>query len=205
MALRAISHPVRVALLELLAMDGPLTATQAGARLDESPANCSFHLRTLARYGFVEEAGGGTGRQRPWRIVSQVIEVPKDELGPAGRVISATLADLIWQREADQARTWQATRDQYPAQWRKAADEVHGLHFLTAAELAQFNRDVEELMSGYTERADPARRPAGTLPISMVLRTFPLRPPTDDAPTDDAPGHQPSDDEPPPGTEAGTP
>jgi len=193
-ALRAISHPVRIALLELLAMDGPLTATQAGARLDQSPANCSFHLRTLARYGFVEEAEGGTGRQRPWQIVPQVTEVRDDELGPAGRVASATLVDLIWQREADQARTWQATRDQYPAQWREAADETHGVLFVTAAELAQFNRDVKELISGYVERADPARRPAGTLPVSMVLRTFPLRPPTDEPTTDQ-----------PPGKEAGTP
>ena len=35
--------------------------------LGESPANCAFHLRTLAKYGFVEEAGGGRGRERPWR------------------------------------------------------------------------------------------------------------------------------------------
>jgi hypothetical protein len=33
--------------------------------LGESPANCAFHLRTLAKYGFVEEAGGGRGRERP--------------------------------------------------------------------------------------------------------------------------------------------
>jgi DNA-binding transcriptional ArsR family regulator len=193
-ALRAISHPVRVALLELLAMDGPLTATQAGARLDESPANCSFHLRTLARYGFVEEAERGTGRQRPWRIVPRVTEIRDDELGPAGRVASQALADVIRQREADQARTWQATRDQYPPQWREAADETHGLLFLTAAELAQFNRDVAGLIARYVERDDPARRPAGTLPVSMVRRTFPLRPPAD----------EPSSDE-PTGKETGTP
>ena len=48
-----------------------MTATQAGEALGESPANVSFHLRTLAKYGFVEEAPGGTGRQRPWRRVAQ--------------------------------------------------------------------------------------------------------------------------------------
>ena len=37
--------------------------------MGESPSNCSFHLRQLAKYGFVEEAEGGTGRQRPWRAV----------------------------------------------------------------------------------------------------------------------------------------
>ena len=69
--MRALAHPVRVALLELLGRDGPMTATQAGDALGESPANTSFHLRTLAKYGFVEEAPGGTGRQRPWQRVAQ--------------------------------------------------------------------------------------------------------------------------------------
>src|SRR6201989_59139 len=67
-AMRALAHPVRLALLEALTDAGELTATEAGERVGESPANASFHLRQLAKYGFVEEAGGGTGRRRPWRI-----------------------------------------------------------------------------------------------------------------------------------------
>src|SRR5690349_11062954 len=66
-AMRALAHPLRWALLEALAQAGTLTATQASEMLSESPANCAFHLRTLAKYGFVEEAGGGRGRERPWR------------------------------------------------------------------------------------------------------------------------------------------
>ncbi|HXC45240.1 MAG TPA: helix-turn-helix domain-containing protein, partial [Solirubrobacteraceae bacterium] len=65
--MRALSHPVRLALIETLGLAGPLTATQAGERIGESPTTCSFHLRQLAKYGFVEEAGGGSGRARPWR------------------------------------------------------------------------------------------------------------------------------------------
>src|SRR4030088_3589210 len=67
-ALRALAHPLRLRLLELLVLRGPMTATEAADLLGESPANCSFHLRTLAKYGYVEEAGGGRGRQRPWRL-----------------------------------------------------------------------------------------------------------------------------------------
>ena len=65
--MRALSHPLRLSLLEELIHAGTLTATQAGEILGETPANCAFHLRTLARYGLVEEAGGGKGRERPWR------------------------------------------------------------------------------------------------------------------------------------------
>jgi predicted ArsR family transcriptional regulator len=67
--LRALTHPVRLALLEALTLEGPLTATAAGEIIGESPTTCSFHFRQLAKYGFVEEAGHGPGRQRPWRLV----------------------------------------------------------------------------------------------------------------------------------------
>ena len=43
--------------------------SRAAELLDDSPGNMSWHLQTLAKYGFIEEAGGGRGRSRPWRIV----------------------------------------------------------------------------------------------------------------------------------------
>src|ERR1700685_4122500 len=68
--MRALAHPVRIALVEALSLGGAMTATQVGERIGESATTCSFHLRQLAKYGFVEEAGGGTGRSRPWRLTS---------------------------------------------------------------------------------------------------------------------------------------
>ena len=62
--MRALAHPLRIELIEQLTFRGPLTATQCAALVGESPSSCSFHLRMLAKYGFVEEAAGGTGRQR---------------------------------------------------------------------------------------------------------------------------------------------
>ena len=51
--MRALAHPVKIALVEVLSLEGPLTATEAGERIGESPTTCSFHLRQLAKYGFV--------------------------------------------------------------------------------------------------------------------------------------------------------
>ncbi|HWJ42006.1 MAG TPA: helix-turn-helix domain-containing protein, partial [Solirubrobacterales bacterium] len=62
-ALRAMAHPTRLELIGLLRRGGPLTATRAARQIGESPASCSFHLRQLAKYGLVEEAGGGRGRE----------------------------------------------------------------------------------------------------------------------------------------------
>ncbi|NJP45459.1 winged helix-turn-helix domain-containing protein [Actinacidiphila epipremni] len=63
-------HPIRLALLDLIAEEGTLTATRAAARLGQSSGLCSFHLRQLARHGLVEEAPHppGRGGPRPWRL-----------------------------------------------------------------------------------------------------------------------------------------
>jgi len=96
--LRALAHPIRLALLGLLRREGPLTATRAGELLGEVPASCSFHLRQLARYGLVEEAGGGVGRQRPWRATALSTTWPAVPAGPAtvlgDRFVHLTAAEL---------------------------------------------------------------------------------------------------------------
>src|SRR5262249_32862120 len=81
-AMRALAHPLRVALLDLFGYHDTLTATQASELLGESPANCAFHLRTPAKYGFVREAGGGRGRERPWEVVSRSMRITTQQPDP---------------------------------------------------------------------------------------------------------------------------
>jgi DNA-binding transcriptional ArsR family regulator len=71
-ALRALAHPLRLDILERLTVHGPMTATDLGTALAESPANCSWHLRKLAEHGLVEPSGDGQGRSRPWRVTASV-------------------------------------------------------------------------------------------------------------------------------------
>src|ERR1700691_3297884 len=68
--LRALTHPVRIALIGKLVLHGPLTAAAASELIGEPPSTCSFHFRQLAKYGVVEEAGGGKGRPKPWRMTT---------------------------------------------------------------------------------------------------------------------------------------
>src|SRR5262249_58358973 len=97
-AMRALAHPVRIALLEALAHAGTLTATQASELLGESPANCAFHLRTLAKYGYVVEAGGGKGRERPWRRTHTELHVPTEQEDPGAAVAAEELSQLWMDR-----------------------------------------------------------------------------------------------------------
>src|SRR5690349_22178529 len=103
-AMRALAHPLRWALLEALAQAGTLTATQASEMLSESPANCAFHLRTLAKYGFVEEAGGGRGRERPWRQTYERVSW-RSRPGDEQFTLASEALDQVWlERVLNRAR-----------------------------------------------------------------------------------------------------
>jgi DNA-binding transcriptional ArsR family regulator len=177
--LRALSHPTRLALLELLDAEGPLTATQAGERIGESPASCSFHLRTLARYGYVEEAEGGRGRQRPWRAAAVTQEIRTEDLGPEARIAADALTGLLRERDLQRLREWDATREQYPAPWRTGANEIRLSLHLTAAELATLRQAFEAALAPWVERESEGVRPDGAVPVSIAAHAVPLRPPTE--------------------------
>ena len=92
--LRALTHPVRIALLEALGLGVAMTATQLGEQIGESPTTCSFHLRQLAKYGFVEEAGGGKGRARPWKLTSIGMNISGRPGDPETEIAAAALGRL---------------------------------------------------------------------------------------------------------------
>jgi DNA-binding transcriptional ArsR family regulator len=175
--MRALAHPVRVALLELLTRDGPMTATEAGEVLGESPANTSFHLRTLAKFGFVEEAPGGTGRQRPWQRVAIGNSFELDDDDPATAAAAKTLADHFATRQLERRREWGLTRSSFAKEWRDAEISYDTVTYLTPAELAALGAEIDAIISRYRIRlADPAARPDGAGPVALAVSGFPLAP-----------------------------
>ena len=145
-AMRALAHPVRIALLEALTVNGQLTATEAGEIVGESPANTSFHLRQLAKYGFVEEAEGGTGRRRPWKrkhlgmSFTEVHEDPDTEA--AARELSRVWSHRYFERAA---RGLEENRSQ-PEAWRRALGWNQMGVYLTPAELEEVDDALRELL-----------------------------------------------------------
>ncbi len=69
--LRALAHPLRWKLIDLIDSEQTATATRCAEVLGESVASCSYHLNMLAKYDYVEQALGGQGREKPWRLVSR--------------------------------------------------------------------------------------------------------------------------------------
>ncbi|MFI6644833.1 ArsR/SmtB family transcription factor [Streptomyces sp. NPDC050504] len=71
-ALKALTHPLRIRLLGMLRQDGPATASELAVRAGESSASTSYHLRVLAKHGFVADAEHRDGRERRWKPVHAV-------------------------------------------------------------------------------------------------------------------------------------
>lgn len=178
---RALAHPVRLALIEVLGLEGPLTATQAGERIGETATTCSFHLRQLARYGFVEEAGGGKGRARPWRIAAVGVDFSTAQDDPAAQRAAGALHRMLRDRQIQRYEAWLETKESYPRAWQEAASDGQWIFWLTPDELTELNRELSALLLPRVQErlTDPSTRPPGALPVELLHFSFPIAPASD--------------------------
>ncbi|HEY0318686.1 MAG TPA: helix-turn-helix domain-containing protein [Solirubrobacterales bacterium] len=184
MALRAVAHPTRLKLIGLLRRRGPLTATKAAEAIGESPAGCSFHFRQLAKYGLVEEAGGGQGRERPWRATAMFTEWPVPGASAETDEASKMLARVVVERYFEEAVEWLERRPAEPREWAEAAILADNVLYLTAEELAELGARIAELAEPYVDRTeDASRRPQGSRPITLIRLGVPI--PEQDADTEE--------------------
>jgi DNA-binding transcriptional ArsR family regulator len=163
--LQALAHPVRMAIIELLSISGPLTATELADRLDETPANCSWHLRKLAQHGFVEEAEGGKGRQRPWQVPGLGFQWD-DEHGsasPEERRAAQALSEVTMGRAVDRLQESQQRMPEETEEWRKAQAGSEMVAWLTPSELREMNDAILAVLDRHIGRlGDDTQRPKGS-------------------------------------------
>jgi len=180
-SLKALAHPMRLALLERLEVRGRATATVLADDLAESSGATSYHLRQLARHGFIEEAAGGNGRERWWRPATggwgfndhEMIRRPGLRAA-ADMVVRGTL-DAAHRRMMDALQTWP---DQ-PAEWRDAMVQTVSRFQLTAEEAVALKDELTEVLGRYrrtesTEAGDPP--PEDSSRVEVHVSVFPLDP-----------------------------
>jgi DNA-binding transcriptional ArsR family regulator len=174
-ALRALAHPIRLELLSQLRIHGQLTATQASELIGESSASCSFHLRQLAKYGLVEEAGGGHGRERPWRATTMLTGWPDVAEDPKVDAAADLLRGVIADQYLENLTRWLEVRPDEPEEWQQAAEFGDTLLYVTASELAELGERTRELVYAYLDRQlDPALRPPGARLVSFLHVAHPV-------------------------------
>ncbi|MFI5839012.1 helix-turn-helix domain-containing protein [Catenuloplanes sp. NPDC051500] len=169
-ALRAYAHPLRLSLIGMLRRNGPMTATQCAAELDENVPNCSFHLRQLAKYGLAERVPGADGRERPWRATANMTSWVDDSDDPEVRAATDQLNAAILAQYVRRAEAYLAVRGEDSPEWRRAAGFGDAMIYVTPDQLLALNEQIDELLAPYS---DKARRAEGSRPVSMVQLSIP--------------------------------
>ncbi|MGH3153559.1 MAG: helix-turn-helix domain-containing protein, partial [Streptosporangiaceae bacterium] len=162
MALRALAHPVRWRLLDLLASEDSATATRCAEVLGESVASCSYHLGMLAKYGYIELVPGQAGREKPWRVASLRQDLSAEGLDEPGVLAAQAATEVFLDHELARIKDRLRRRDLEPAEWREAGHVSGTTTWLTAGELREIKDQLIGIAQRYAGRAeDPASRPAG--------------------------------------------
>ncbi|MGY4920689.1 winged helix-turn-helix domain-containing protein [Streptomyces sp. 900116325] len=172
-ALRAYAHPTRIALVGLLRRSGPFTATRAAELTGESVASCSYHLRILAKYGLVEAAEGGQGREKPWQATAQFTDWPGYSEEPSVAEAVGALNAAVLERYFERMVRVQKMRHLLPREWQEAEQFGDTVLYLTADELAALGERIRDLLNPYEARhSDAGLRPEGARPVDILRIAF---------------------------------
>ncbi|MGH3412656.1 MAG: ArsR/SmtB family transcription factor [Marmoricola sp.] len=171
--LRALSHPGRLRMLGLLRIEGPATATMLALRLGLNTGATSYHLRQLAKHGFVvEDTERGNGRERWWRA--------------AHYSTHADLADATTPDEHDTYDAYlQAVAILYADQLQRSVEELRLLPqpWQDAGDLSDWNprltpdraKALVEALHGLIEDWDEDSDDPDAMPFTVNLNAY-LRP-----------------------------
>jgi DNA-binding transcriptional ArsR family regulator len=165
-ALRALSHPLRLELLDRLRTEGPATASLLAQRVGESSGATSYHLRQLARYGFVEEdTRDAKGRERWWRHRERELDLPR------GSATTSALLGAMLERERAVLDRYVAQRERLP-EWEDASFFSSRVCRMTPERLAELNRGVQALTDQLMQADDDAAAPDAR-PVRILALGFP--------------------------------
>jgi DNA-binding MarR family transcriptional regulator len=183
-ALRALAHPLRLQLLDALAVRGRATASQLADDLGETSGATSYHLRQLARHGFIEELPGvGTTRERWWQPVTGGWSMPASlHRQPAVAAIAGTVTSTLLENSHRRAMQFLRELTRWPLRWQRVVAGQTAHIELDPDQLRAFGLEVEALIERYRAMAPgpDARR------VRVELLAYPLGTPPGADQTDDA-------------------
>lgn len=176
--IRALAHPVRLELLDHLDDAGKATATQCAAAIGESVASCSYHLRMLAKHGYIEQVDQ-PGREKPWKVVSHSRSSVIDRNAPGSVHAVSAMASIFVHRQLDRIQSWLQRASQLPVDDVDVSTITSSSFYATHEEIRQFREELWELVRRFDGRwQSPELRPEGSVPVELfaVLNIDPDRP-----------------------------
>lgn len=170
-ALAALAHPVRLDVIDHLMAGGPATASACARAVGDSPSNCSYHLRVLAKAGLVEQVASDDGRERPWRALITGFDTDMDAEGQITPQAAELLA-LSLQRDQRRVRDYLSRRDEMPERWRRSDTYSTYTLRLSPRELDELTGQLDALIRPYVA-ATREDAPLGSALVHLGLQAFP--------------------------------
>jgi DNA-binding transcriptional ArsR family regulator len=180
-ALKALAHPLRVRMYDLLGDEGPATASQLGARLGESSGTTSYHLRMLAEHGFIEEdPDRGNKRDRYWRVRGFSLQTAELLDDPEAVRDLRVVSQELWRAYARQIETWFRTAERWGKEWTDVSVSHMSRFEATREEMQALRDDVLGLIEQRIEGWNGRDAPEGSTRAVLQFHLFPLGEPKED-------------------------
>ena len=171
--MRALAHPLRLAILELIHERGTANATECSREVEASPQTCSYHLRSLSKWGLIRKVESPDGRETRWERASRAIMFSSgDEGTPGYAAASAALKASVLARDERVVAEFLAGERELSAEWRDAATFSSGFVQLTVEELEDVTRRVQEITQKFATRTK-GNRPDGARRVDVMFRAIP--------------------------------
>jgi DNA-binding transcriptional ArsR family regulator len=174
--MRALAHPVRLAILERLQRHGPATATQLAPDVGATPSVTSWHLRHLAGFGLIRDAEPGPDRrERRWEAVARGFrfETPEDPDDKEGSAAARILTREMFLRSGELPNRWaEEVEPGLDSVWRRLAGLANTRVVVSADELAAIEDAIERVLAPYVTR-DEAARPADGRGVRLLRYVLP--------------------------------
>jgi DNA-binding transcriptional ArsR family regulator len=179
-ALKGLAHPLRRQLFRQLAQFGPATGAVLAKRLGADPGQIAYHLRELARHGFLEEAPelARNRRERVWRAAPGAFSFSgRDFDAPELRAIADAAKAQMVTEQLERLAVWERGADDWPEPWQQAMTSSESYLRLSAAELGDLCDELHTVIRRYRDEARQDARPDdGREHVFLFFHAFPERP-----------------------------
>jgi hypothetical protein len=174
-ALRALAHPLRWKLIDVLGSENAATATRCADVLGESVASCSYHLGMLAKYGYIEEVPDRAGREKPWRLTRPDQQLTPPGLDRDGELAAEAAMEVFLDHELDRTKSRVRSGSLETAAWRPGLQGV--TTWLTEAEFVAVKDQLIGILEQFAPRArDASLRPGGGREVRLFVAASAARP-----------------------------
>lgn len=155
-ALKALAHPLRVRIFDLLSAHGPQTASSLASMLGETSGSTSYHLRTLSAHDLIHEVEGrGTARERWWELPEGRIDIPgpSQSMSPANRAAAQIVSSEFFRLRHETLMSYVNRPDtEVPEGWKDAGLIATTLLEMTPSQMEDLKEELMKVIEGAVGR-----------------------------------------------------